>query len=230
MRYDAVIFDIDGVLVEPTDPDVHRDAVRAAFAAFDIEPVEAETVERLVELTGDHRDQLSAPTVRQVCRNHGIDPESFWQERERIAAEAQLDEVEAGRKRRYPDATVVEEIGDRETIPLAAISNNQQQLVTAMLGRYELLDHFTVSFGREPELVGIERRKPNPYYARQAMTTMGATQPVLVGDSEVDLVTADRLGIDSVFVRRAHRQGYRPRTEPDHEIWSLTELTEVLDG
>lgn len=229
MRYDAVIFDVDGVLVEPTDPVVHREAVRAALAGFGVEAVDAETVERLVEITGDDRDQLSADSVEQVCRRHGIDPGTFWAERERRAAEAQVEEVEAGRKALYPDAAVVEELHGRG-VSLAAISNNQAQLVTAMFEAYGLADQFDATYGREPTLQGLRRRKPDPYYANQAMTALDAADPLLVGDSEVDVETARRLDIDSVFVRRDHRQDYELTTPAAHEIESLRELPGLLEG
>lgn len=230
MRYDGIIFDVDGVLVEPTDPQVHRDAVRAAFDAFDIGNFDAETVERLVEITGDDRDRLSADSVVQVCDRYGIDPESFWRERERLAADAQFDECRAGRKDRYPDVGVVADLaGGESSLPLAAISNNQAALVPRVLEAHGLLDHFEVVYGRDPTMAGLERRKPDPYYAERSMADLRVDEPLIVGDSAVDVETADRLGLDSAFLRRPHRQRYELEVAPDYEFESLTQLPDVLD-
>lgn len=231
MRYDALIFDCDGVLVHPTNPQVHRDAVRDAFRTFDTQEVNADTVDRLVEITGDERDQLSATSVEEVCTEFGLDPDRFWREREDRAAEAQFREVDAGRKALYPDADMVRELADREgASSMAVISNNQHRLIVRMLEYYGLDETFEAQYGREPTLAGLRRRKPNPYYARQVMEDLGAANPVLVGDSQVDVRTADRLGIDSVFLRREHRQDYELSADPTYQISQLTELTELIEG
>lgn len=230
MRYDGIIFDVDGVLVEPTDPQVHRDAVRAALESFGVQPIDTDTVERLVEITGDNRDQLSAASVEEVCRRHGIDPEAFWRKRERLAAEAQVEELQAGRKERYPDASIVSDLGTpREPIALAAISNNQDLLLPRVLRAHDLLDDLAAVYGREPTLAGLERRKPAPHYPKRVMAELEMEDPLVVGDSEVDIETAERLELDSVFVRRPHRRGYSLQTAPDYEIESLTDLPAILN-
>ncbi len=230
MRYDAIIFDCDGVLVEPTDPAVHREAVRDAFRAFDVQQVSSTTVDRLVEITGDERDQLSATSVEEICTECGIDPDRFWQEREDRAATAQLREVDAGRKALYPDADIVRELAGRdETSPMGVISNNQHQLIVRMLEHYGLGEAFDAQYGREPTLAGLRRRKPNPYYARQVMSDLDSTDPVLIGDSQVDVQTADRLDIDSVFLQRAHRQDYELSADPTYQINGLSELPTLIE-
>lgn len=229
MRYDAVIFDCDGVLVEPTTPGVHREAVREAFRTFDVEPVSSDVVDQLVEITGDERDQLSATSVEAVCTEFGIDPDSFWRTREQLAAEAQFREVEAGRKASYPDTDAVRELaGSNRDIPMGVISNNQHQLIVRVLQHYGLGEAFQARYGREPSLAGLRRRKPNPYYANRVMDDLNSTAPVLIGDSQVDVRTADRLGIDSVFLRRAHRENYELSPEPTYQISRLTELPELI--
>jgi phosphoglycolate phosphatase-like HAD superfamily hydrolase len=229
MRYDAVLFDCDGVLVEPTDPAVHREAVRAAFRSFGVEDIPSEIVDQLVEITGDDRDQLSASTVETICAEHDIDPASFWYEREALAAEAQLQEVAAGRKDRYVDIDMVRNLRDRDQRPgLGVISNNQHELLGPMLEHHDMADTFDAYYGREPTLEGLQRRKPNPYHVRQVLGEIGADEPVLIGDSDVDIRTADQLSIDSVFLRRPHRQSYELSVDPTYEIRQLTELPEVL--
>ncbi|MFB6361708.1 MAG: HAD family hydrolase, partial [Halobacteriales archaeon] len=229
--YDAIIFDCDGVLVEPTDPDVHRAAVRDAFRTFDVDQVNPTTVDRLVELTGDERDQLSAKSVEEIATEFGLDPNPFWQERENLAAVAQLREIEAGRKALYTDADVVRQLaGPDESRPMGVISNNQHQLVVRMLEHYGLSEAFEAQYGREPTLAGLRRRKPNPYYAREVMADLDSTNPVLIGDSQVDVRTAARLGIDSVFLRREHRRDYELSAAPTYQIEALTELPGLIEG
>jgi len=65
--YGAVVFDCDGVLVEPTDTAVLIDAVVDAFAAFGVD-IDRALAERTV--TED-----AVPI--EAAREHGIDPEAF---------------------------------------------------------------------------------------------------------------------------------------------------------
>lgn len=231
MTYDSVIFDSDGVLVEPTNPDVHRNAVRRTFVEFGITDIGDETVERLVEITGDHRDQLSAANVEAVCTDLGIDPEDYWRRRERMAAEAQFEEIDEGRKRAYPDIGVLEELNSGSLdLPLGVISNNQHKTVLYALDAFDISPHVDAVYGREPSLLGIERRKPNPFYAERIIQDLAVDEPLVVGDSVVDVQMANRLGLDSAFVHRNHREGYQLTESPDYEVESLEALTEILTG
>lgn len=229
MSYDAIIFDSDGVLVEPTNPTVHRNAVRKAFIEFGLLDVDADVVDQLVEITGDERDELSASTVRRICADVDIDPDTFWRRRELIAAEAQCEEINQGRKRTYPDIGVVHTLDTPPwDLSLGVISNNQHRTLTHALETFHLTDHFDAIYGRQPTLEGLERRKPNTYYAEQVLEDFDAERPLLIGDSAVDIQTADRLGIDSVFLHRDHRESYGLTESPDYEIEGLEELLEVV--
>ena len=66
--YEAVVFDCDGVLVQPTDREVLVDAVVEAFAAFGID------IERSVA----KRTVVEDAVPVEAAREHGIDPEAFW--------------------------------------------------------------------------------------------------------------------------------------------------------
>lgn len=68
VRYEAVVFEDDGVLTLPTETGVHREAVRAAFAESGVGPT-TEGVDGVVH--------GSLARVRRVCDLHGIDPEEF---------------------------------------------------------------------------------------------------------------------------------------------------------
>ena len=50
----------------------------------------------------------------------------------------------------------------------------------------------------------LERKKPNTHYVERALSDLDADAALYVGDSESDVVAADRAGLDSAFVRRPH--------------------------
>jgi len=102
--YDAVIFDNDGVLVEPTAQDVIVDAVVDAFRAFDVDrSVARQTVED---------DVVPIETARE----HGLDPEAFWHYRALTASLAQGAHVRTGAKPLYDDVAALERLSIRSEL------------------------------------------------------------------------------------------------------------------
>ncbi|WP_436903451.1 HAD family hydrolase [Halovenus halobia] len=212
-EYDAVIFDNDGVLVEPTDTDVIVDAVVESFAAFDAD-VDRSTAKQTV-------DDGAVPV--DIARDHGVDPEAFWHYRELSASLAQQTHVRNGGKPVYKDVAAL----DRLDVPLGVVSNNQHATIEFLLAHHDL-PRFETVYGRNPTLVGAANRKPEPEYLDQALTDLGADRALYVGDSETDIVAADRAGIDSAFLRRDHVSDCDLSATPTFEVATLRELVELL--
>ena len=214
MSYEAVIFDNDGVLTEPTPSEVLRRAVRDAFGEFDAEPT-TEGVDGVVH--------GGLTRIKRVCEVHGIDHEAFWPRREAHAADAQRVAMETGAKPLYDDTDAIRELD----VPLGVVSNNQHATVEHVLDVYDLRDHFAVAYGREPCVDGLRRSKPSPHYLERALSDLGIESALYVGDSNVDVLTASRAGIDSACVRRPHRADYQLVAEPTYEIDSLRNLSAI---
>ncbi|ELY50050.1 HAD family hydrolase [Natronolimnohabitans innermongolicus] len=215
--YDAVLFDNDGVLTTPTDREVLLEAMHDAFADVGVlDPSRAQ----VRTLLGPSVDSL-----REVADDHDVDPHELWQARERAAIETQLQELEAGRKRRYDDVDAVADLED--DVGTAIVSNNQHETIGNILERFDLewVDRW---YGREPTVKGIDRKKPTPYYLELALEELGAEDALFVGDSWVDVEAADAAGIDAAFLRRDHVQGVGLPREPAYEIESLAEIPRLL--
>jgi HAD superfamily hydrolase (TIGR01549 family) len=211
--YDAVIFDNDGVLVEPTDEDVLVDAVTDAFRAFDVDVDRSfarETIEGDVVPTG-------------AVREHGLDLEAFWHYRELTASLAQQTHVREGGKQVYDDVPGLEELG----MPLGVVSNNQHATIEFLLAHHDL-DYFSTAYGRQPTLAGAARRKPEPDYLERALADLGASEALYVGDSEKDVLAARKAGLDSVFLRRDHVADATLSVEPTTEMTDLRMLVDAL--
>lgn len=212
-EYDTVVFDNDGVLVEPTDTDVIVDAVVESFAAFDVN-IDRPTAKRTV-------DEGTIPV--DIARDHGVDPEAFWHYRELSASLAQQTHVRNGGKPVYEDVAAL----SRLDVPLGVVSNNQHATIEFLVAHHDL-PPFETAYGRQPTLAGAARRKPEPDYLEQALTDLGAERALYVGDSETDIVAADRAGIDSAFLRRDHVADADLSVEPTLEITDFYELVEGL--
>jgi len=208
--YEAVVFDNDGVIVEPTDRAVLVDAVMATFAAFDLDLDRAFARETVAE------DFVPVETVRE----RGVEPEAFWHHRELRASLAQQAHVRRGGKPPYDDLSTLESL----SVPLALVSNNQHATIEFLLAYHDLGDLFESARGRAPTLAGAESRKPAPDYIEGALADLNTDQALYVGDSEKDVIAAQRAGIDAAFLRRDHAAATDLSVEPTFDVRGLEEL------
>ena len=210
-EYDAIIFDNDGVLVEPTDQDVIVDAVRTAFRSFGVE-LDRSVARQTVE-------DSTVPIER--ARDHGLDPEALWHYRELTVALAQQTHVLDGGKRVYDDVAAL----DRLAVPLGVVSNNQHATIEFLLAHHGL-DYFETAYGRQPTLAGAANRKPEPHYIERALADLDVRDALYVGDSETDVLAAHNAGLDSIFLRREHSADVTLSVEPTAEMPNLRALVE----
>jgi len=213
--YDAVVFDMDGVLVEPTDRDVMVGAVLTAFEAFGVD-IHREFARRTVE-----NDVVPVETIRE----YGLDPEAVWHTRELEASLAQQAHVRDGGKPVYDDVAAL----DRLDVPLGVASNNQQATVAFVLAHHDL-GYFETAYGRAPTLAGAARRKPEPDLIEAALSDLDATRALYVGDKPTDIRAARRAGIDSAHLRRDRGDADPPSVEPTYTVPDLERLVDAVTG
>ncbi len=217
MRYDAVVFDADGVLVEPTAGSTLNAAIRRALAEHGISDPPSDVIDGLHATTSDR--------LRALAERYGLDDTAaFWAARDRHASAAQRAAIRRGEKSLYDDLDAVLDL----PVPRAIVSNNQQATVEFLLEHAGIADRFDPVYGRQPTLEDVGRKKPAPYYLEQAIDALSADRPLFVGDSNVDLAAAEAAGVDAAFIRREHRTDYPLDFEPAHQIESLAELPGLL--
>lgn len=216
MPYDAVVFDYDGVLMEPTPLEVLRDAARRTFREHGVEP-DPDEVRRL-SIDVDH------DWLQETAARYDIDPLDLWQARDTNASDHQIDLVERGQKHLYDDHTAIIDID----LPRGIVSTNQQRTLDHHLQYHDLAAHFHTVYGREPHPDSLWKKKPNPHYLERALADVGAETALFVGDSTSDVEAARNAGIDSAYIHREHNDA--PGTTPTHEIASLHELLDLLSA
>ncbi|WP_254535647.1 HAD family hydrolase [Halomarina litorea] len=219
MRYEAVVFDNDGVLTEITDWDVLRAAAHGAFDAFGVDPSDDDLRAILSHVTVDG--------LEAVCARHGLDPEEFWHRRDTNYTEAQQAEVLDGRKPLYDDVDAALALD----VPKGIVSSNQHATIECILDHYDLREHFETYYGRQPTVEDVRRKKPEPYFIERALSDLGVEveDALYVGDSEGDVVAAHAAGTDSAFLWREHRADYDLSVEPTHELSGLADLPDVVE-
>ncbi len=219
MTYDSVLFDVDGVLLDfhADHPTVYRQAVEETFDAFDRSPSEDDLDAFIAGAT--------IAEMRRVCETHGIDFARFWTEREANASTLQSGMMDRGERVLYDDCSVLFDLADHHD--MGVVSSNQHATIEYMLECFDLAQLFEAVYGRDPTVEGFDRTKPETYYIEKAINDLDVTDGLYVGDSACDVRAAHRAGLDSAFVRRAHRDGYELPEEPTYEIESLTELPDL---
>ena len=218
MSYEAVLFDNDGVLVEPMGRPVLRRATWEAFDALGVPDPDPDDVDRLaIGVTPD--------TLATVCGRYGLDPARFWRARDYHSSHAQRAELRAGRAGLYDDFDAVRDVD----APRGIVSSNQQDTVDFMHDFFATRDLFGTAYGRDPTIRSLERKKPEPYYLRRALADLDADTALFVGDSESDVLAARAAGLDAAFIRRPHRESYDLSVRPTYEIDGLTDLL-AIDG
>ena len=213
MEYEAVVFDNDGILVELVDRAVLRTAAEETFAALGITDPAAEHVDRVVV-------GVAPDALERVCAAYDVDPDSFWRTRDRLTSAVQRAEMRAGRTGLYDDVDALRSLD----VPLGIVSSNQQATVDFTLDHFGTRDLFETAYGREPTVESLRRKKPNTYYLDRALAELDVDDALFVGDSETDLLAAERAGIDSAFVRRSHRIDLELGVTPTYELTGLDEL------
>ncbi|WP_128478118.1 HAD family hydrolase [Halorussus pelagicus] len=214
--YDAILFDNDGVLVEPPSDATLRRAAESAFRAVGVESPDEEHV-------ADVLRGVTPESLHEVCDTYGLDPDEFWTARDRHASAAQRDEFREGARARYDDVAAVEDLAHE----FGLVSSNQHETIEFVLDHCGFRDLFGTHYGREMGVGSLDKKKPNPHYLERALADLGGETALYVGDSESDVAAAHRAGLDSAFVRRDHCRGVELSVEPNYEVPDLRGVAEI---
>ena len=190
MRYDAVIWDLDGTLL-----DTLADLVASVNAALVAMGHPARSLEEIRRMVGNGVSNL---VLRALPEAHTADHA------------AALSLFRAHYAAHYADATapypgIVEALDALRSRGAAmAVVSNKLDAVTKALCRENFGDRIGVVIGDRPGLP----RKPAPDSVALALAELGRTEAhaVYVGDSEVDIATARNAGLPCLSVG----WGFRP--------------------
>lgn len=193
MNYDAVVFDMDGVIVQRTPGWVFDEAADETLADFGIDdptPFEFRAVRTL------------ATTVKQAKKHfdeeRGLDFADLWKARGGLITQKQEIAISHGEKDLYPDAQAIRSLSG----PLGIVSNNLERAVENAMTAFDMAPLFDTMYGLSPRLSDHDYRKPNTAYLERALSDLDAGAALYVGDRRSDVEAARNAGIDAALVRR----------------------------
>ena len=176
----AILFDLDGTLLNTLED--LADATNATLAHFGYPLRTLEEIRRFVGNGAKNQITLSLPA--------GTDPEEIdrvlgWY-KTYYAAHSQI-------KTRPYDGILAALEAVRKEFPVAIVSNKPDNAVKILCGQF---------FGDTYALGESDAcpRKPAPDMVFQALKAIGAKDCVYVGDSEVDVLTAQNAGVPCLSV------------------------------
>ena len=193
MKYDAVIFDLDGTLLQSTSGDLSwmKEAVKRALEKQGLEAPDSE----IMNLSGIRGSEKFA----EACEEIGTDPEELWPvvEGERMEGKKQL--IESGELELKEGAEELLRFIHEQDVKASVISNSPDLTVDLVVGEFGLksLLHY---FRGITTFEDLSHRKPDPVHVDYAVAELGCENPLYVGDSDSDEVAARREGIEDVLL------------------------------
>ena len=180
----AVIFDVDGTLVDSVD--LHAEAWRQAFAAFG-HPVAFEDVRGQIGKGGDQLMPVFLSEAEQEAQGHEIDAH-----RSDLVKQQFLPRI-----RPFPEVRALFERLRRDGVRCVLASSAKQD----ELGFYKKLIEIEDLVEAETSSDDAEKSKPHPDIFEAAMARLPGVQPseaLVVGDTPYDAQAAARAGLRTV--------------------------------
>lgn len=217
MRFEAVLFDLDGTLVDSLE-----DIGEAMNSVLQGMGLAGHTLGDYRAFVGDGSTMLVRRALPEARRDDATVAEGLDRFREVYTGRATL------RTRPYDGiAELLDDLASRG-IPMAVLSNKLHdltvRLVEELLGRWR----FVVVFGERP---GVPR-KPDPTSALEVASRLGLAPAAIlyVGDTPTDLATARAAGMPAVAAAWGFRSVEELRAAGAERVaWRPSDVLAVLD-
>ena len=192
MNYDAVIFDLDGTLLNTLE-----DLAASVNYALADAGLPGRTIEEVRQFIGDGVRMLITRAVYPLENADSI------QAIHQCFIQHYKENCENKTKPYEGVQTLLEDLQAHE-ISTAIVSNKADFAVKKLAQQY-FPGKITLAVGDRD---GVPR-KPAPDSLLEAIRTLGCSRPLYVGDSDVDVITAQNAGVEGIFVT----WGFRSREE-----------------
>ncbi|MBI2931176.1 MAG: HAD-IA family hydrolase [Planctomycetes bacterium] len=203
MRYDTVIFDLDGTLIDTAD-----DIAASMASAMASQGLPVPSRKAVVAAVGGGVGKLIERLVGEPAKRSAV-LSGFM---EHYGAHL-LDHT-----RLYPG--VAETLDALAGVAMAIVTNKPLSFSRRILEGLGIARYFRVVYGGD----SLPVHKPDPAAVRQVLRELGGTRALFVGDSGIDVQTAKNAGIPCCAVM----YGYHKPGELDGAAFRIRRFSDLL--
>ena len=219
MRYSAILFDLDGTLVDSV-PDI-ANSINAMLTDMGYATL---STERISTFLGKGMDHLIWLVLLEV--NQGVDPslDKYEQGRQLFAKHYHL-YLENSVSTVFPGVIEGLELFKAAGCKLAIVTNKPSQFVPGLIQQMGLDSYFELLIGGDT----CAEKKPHPMPFLHACEQLGVlpSQALVIGDSGNDSVAARRANIDVLIVPYGYNEGKDVQTlDCDGIVSSMVEAAQ----
>lgn len=209
-KYDTVLFDLDGTLLNTREL-INRSFVHT-FEHF--RPDHA--------LTDEELDSFFGPSLRQTFSRYSTDEQEIEEmiQYYREFNVASHDEMVTA----FPGAKSLIRTLARKGYKLGVVSSKKTDLVEHGLEIFGMRDKIKVIIGEED----VKNPKPDPEGILEAMRILDSKKALYVGDGVGDIEAGKNAGIDTIGVLYSDRKEQILAAEPTYTIHSLDQILAIL--
>ncbi len=209
-KYDTVLFDLDGTLLNTREL-INRSFVHT-FEHFRPDHV----------LTDEELDSFFGPSLRQTFSRYSTDEQEIEEmiQYYREFNVSSHDEMVTA----FPGAKSLIRTLARKGYKLGVVSSKKTDLVEHGLEIFGMRDKIKVIIGEED----VKNPKPDPEGILEAMRILDSKKALYVGDGVGDREAGKNAGIDTIGVLYSDRKEQILAAEPTYTIHSLDQILAIL--
>lgn len=216
MSYDHVIFDNDGVLLDSTTEDLEW------MERFRVEEAERLGGNMTLEQSRKVFKANTAQDIRQIAEQTDLSVEQL-REIEARKSQKKIKKIKQGEISLFDSAKeVLKEVEQ----PKSMVSNAPLKATRYSLEHYDIQKYFQTV--RSPTLDSIEaymeKKKPNPEMIKETIKEKASKNPIYIGDSDTDIIAAEKAGIDSIHLETSGKT----EENPTHSAEGLQEILDII--
>lgn len=197
MKYESIIFDLDGTLLESTVDHIEwiYECCEQALSTQNIDKdFSREEMGKLLGMDG--YDEYNS-----MCEIAGVDPAEHWKLVTELRHQRKLEMLENNNLDLYPEAKETIRELHNQGLKIGLVSNAPEKTVNEVIEFFGLKKYIAYYRGTENH-EDLKHRKPSARNLQIAIAELDRNPSIYVGNKKEDVEAAQNAGINSIIVKR----------------------------